>query len=604
MLTFEEIDQDNVKVFERFVFPSNKKMLHTAMAEHIFALGVRVSGVAAGVALASRGDEKGNQWRLHSVYVTAAYRRNGAGTGLLQRLVKSLKDRGCERLHVSYVLDETQATPVNAFFKACGWTEPQRKADVYRWDAGIRECRFIASTVQHGKSPIPEGFCFVSLKDIPAEEKRKIREDSGRIYPVNLSLKVDEDLIDPVCSVAIMRGDSVAGWVLAFKMGFDAILYRSVYVKPAYRELALGIYLLQEAVRRHLESYPTLEALCSIESGNPLMVMLMGRIFENRYKYIKHEYCASLNVGGVTQQSGKWADYVQSAENLESTRKFMLNTDMAALVVAYIGLKPGMKVLDAGCGTGAFTRYMANAAPQAEYCGMDIDASLVATAKKLRELKIKECSMDFIQADALHMPFIDEYFDVVTCHTLFENVPDYEALMREMLRVVKKGGRVAAIASMSPGHQGMWYGDYPQECSFQPGFLALQEKVYYAYMKLCPVGGYMHGLPAVKLPGYFAMRGLKDVSAYPIGRFFSLSNAALSCDEKHEYIEMWLTSEVDKLQSYRVLPGFDSFVSQAECEAYIQLLEGKAAYLLAHIGENCIWEWHGGANILVVGTKG
>ena len=50
----------------------------------------------------------------------------------------------------------------------------------------------------------------------------------------------------------------------------------------------------------------------------------------------------------------------------------------------------------------------------------------------------------FQVADALNLPFPDDYFDVVHCHTVFIHIPDTMAALAKIKRVLKEGGVLGA----------------------------------------------------------------------------------------------------------------------------------------------------------------
>ena len=62
----------------------------------------------------------------------------------------------------------------------------------------------------------------------------------------------------------------------------------------------------------------------------------------------------------------------------------------------------------------------------------------------------------FEEGNAVHLPFPDESFDAVTSNYVYHNIPcaDRQALLRETLRVLKKGGTFAIHDIMSPRRYG------------------------------------------------------------------------------------------------------------------------------------------------------
>ena len=106
------------------------------------------------------------------------------------------------------------------------------------------------------------------------------------------------------------------------------------------------------------------------------------------------------------------------------------------------GLRPGMAVLDLGCGVGGSARYLA-AERQVRVTGIDLTPEFVAAARELT----RRCGLEiaFREADALALPFAAGSFDHVWCHNVTMNIPDKVGLAREVARVLKPGGRFSCV---------------------------------------------------------------------------------------------------------------------------------------------------------------
>jgi ubiquinone/menaquinone biosynthesis C-methylase UbiE len=104
------------------------------------------------------------------------------------------------------------------------------------------------------------------------------------------------------------------------------------------------------------------------------------------------------------------------------------------------GLRPKMRALDLGCGTGAVTRVMVKMGAE-RAVGVDASGERLATA---RELALKQgCAADFVEGKAGEVPFATGTFDYTWARFLFEYLPDKSGALAEMVRVTKPGGRVA-----------------------------------------------------------------------------------------------------------------------------------------------------------------
>lgn len=111
--------------------------------------------------------------------------------------------------------------------------------------------------------------------------------------------------------------------------------------------------------------------------------------------------------------------------------------------VTRLGLAAGERVLDVCCGSGA------SAIPAAEIVGSEGAVVGVDLAENLLELARAKANqrgltnIHFQSGDLMHLPFEDESFDTAVCVFGIFFVPDMEAALRELKRVVRNGGRVA-----------------------------------------------------------------------------------------------------------------------------------------------------------------
>ncbi len=110
-------------------------------------------------------------------------------------------------------------------------------------------------------------------------------------------------------------------------------------------------------------------------------------------------------------------------------------------------LKPGAHVLDAGCGGGRHLRGLAKL-PGLKIVGIDRNAKDVAAAVKALQEMPDALSRDFSVtcADITKLPFADESFDCVICSEVLEHIPEHEAALQELVRVLKpKGTLVVSV---------------------------------------------------------------------------------------------------------------------------------------------------------------
>ena len=112
-----------------------------------------------------------------------------------------------------------------------------------------------------------------------------------------------------------------------------------------------------------------------------------------------------------------------------------------------LGLRPGERVLDMGCGAGrhAFEMYRRGA----DVLAFDMDADELATVSEWFAAMREEGSVpagaeaDVKQGDARDLPFPDGEFDRIVAAEVLEHIPDDEAAIAELVRVLRPGGTIA-----------------------------------------------------------------------------------------------------------------------------------------------------------------
>ena len=126
-----------------------------------------------------------------------------------------------------------------------------------------------------------------------------------------------------------------------------------------------------------------------------------------------------------------------SARYLNDTRDLWWNADYLALIAARTGLGEATRVLDCGAGLGHWTRTVARLAKNADVIGLEREPAWVARASAGAPARVSFC-----QGDVQALPFADGSFDVVTCQTLLIHLREPRSAVREMVRVLRRGGRL------------------------------------------------------------------------------------------------------------------------------------------------------------------
>ena len=117
----------------------------------------------------------------------------------------------------------------------------------------------------------------------------------------------------------------------------------------------------------------------------------------------------------------------------------IITTPAAAQLVRHAGVKPGMRVLDVGCGTGVVAITAARSG--AVVTGADLTPELLQRARD--NARIAGVDVSWHEADVEELPFSDAQFDVVLSQFAHMFAPRPEVATSEMIRVLKPGGTIA-----------------------------------------------------------------------------------------------------------------------------------------------------------------
>jgi ubiquinone/menaquinone biosynthesis C-methylase UbiE len=145
-----------------------------------------------------------------------------------------------------------------------------------------------------------------------------------------------------------------------------------------------------------------------------------------------------LDSGGSMADS---AQVVRFADG-EGYERFMGRWSRVAgrLFLDWLSLPSGLKWLDVGCGTSAFTEIIRESSGASEIIAIDPSTSQISYAQSRKGAE----GIHFQVADARSMPFDDERFDVAASALVLNFIPDREKAVSEMRRVVRRGGTAAA----------------------------------------------------------------------------------------------------------------------------------------------------------------
>ncbi|MBQ7322235.1 MAG: methyltransferase domain-containing protein [Clostridia bacterium] len=296
----------------------------------------------------------------------------------------------------------------------------------------------------------------------------------------------------------------------------------------------------------------------------------------------------------------------QSHSGFEN-RSFRFTEEMRPLFYRWLGISPDSYVLDAGCGTGVFARYLAAGMEGGHVDGFDINAGFIEYGrKKLEELGLS-ARVTLTLDDGFHLSYADNTYDAVTNYTYIGVLSDPVAGLREMIRVCKPGGVVSCVVATNAIPPVSWQGDYPFEGADELQRLSREES--YIFSKFARKLTDLHQSEewhAMRYPKMFDVCGLKHIAIHPFAYTFHYLDEAYSLEYRRELLKTQIQNEIgwldaryhDKKEIYAE-HGFDD----RKCARLLELLRRKLEYVEQHLEHDRSFEWIGGFNFIVTGIK-
>ncbi|KAK7932527.1 methyltransferase domain-containing protein [Apiospora marii] len=160
--------------------------------------------------------------------------------------------------------------------------------------------------------------------------------------------------------------------------------------------------------------------------------------------------------------------------------------DAGRFLIQKLEIKPGMRVLDVGCGPGNLTAYLADlVGERGTVVGIDPSPERIALAQETAVAGRENLSFHVGRAEDLH-PFDTASFDAVYCNSTLHWVADQPRALREFGRVLAPGGRLGVSGQSGDfvaAHQRIRaevlgrapYRDFGHDTAGEPRFLKRQE---------------------------------------------------------------------------------------------------------------------------------
>lgn len=288
-------------------------------------------------------------------------------------------------------------------------------------------------------------------------------------------------------------------------------------------------------------------------------------------------------------------------------REHRFREEMRPVFYRYLGITPDSHILDAGCGTGVFGRYLAMDLHKGHVTGFDINEGFIEFGKqRLKELSLED-KVTLELDDGFNLHYADSIFDAVTNYTYIGVLSDPMAGLRELIRVCKPNGTVSCVIATQSIQSVHWQGDYTFTDADELQRLSQQEREIYTCFALS--GNDFHQSAewhAFRYPKMFETCGLTEIHIYPFAHLICYNDEIypydyrkrLALDEVESEIAWIKNRYINKKEIYNEHGFTDSDISRL-----VSLLETKHEYLNHNFDHDKSYEWQGSMNFIVAGKS-
>ncbi len=306
-----------------------------------------------------------------------------------------------------------------------------------------------------------------------------------------------------------------------------------------------------------------------------------------------------------TSSNEIWKAFQRPDSFEQRTHRFRV--DMRPLLFQWLGITPESRVLDGGCGSGVFTRYLAGGLASGHITGFDINEGFIEYGRKKAEELGLGRKMTLETADGFHLHYPDNTFDAVTNYTYIGVLSDPAAGMGELVRVCKPGGVVSCVIATNAIPYISWQGGYPFEGAQELQRLAALENVIFgSYARKASDWKQSDKWDVFRYPQLFEACGLSGIHMYPFGHLICYSDSAYPLEYRKQLAQGETEEEISWLKS-RYLGKEDIYAqhgfSGGDFDRLVSLLETKLDYIKKHFDADHSHEWHGGFNFIVTGIR-
>jgi len=151
------------------------------------------------------------------------------------------------------------------------------------------------------------------------------------------------------------------------------------------------------------------------------------------------------SMGIMSKLGQQWRKPTGSLGRLLLSAMNINHSKLTDWALSHISIGRHDTILDVGCGGGATVQKLARIASEGKVCGIDLSEESVKVSNRRNKQLIKTDRVEIRHGTVSSLPFSDAMFDLVTAVNTHNYWPNLVADMREVLRVLKPGGKLMIV---------------------------------------------------------------------------------------------------------------------------------------------------------------
>lgn len=212
------------------------------------ALGARIGGEPAGLALAEIREGQRAKAEVLSLFVVPACRGRGLGSALLDSMGLYLSRMGVGEATGVYMTGQPGQPALERVLEKAGWSKPEIRQLTLRFT--LEEARRLD---WYGKYPLGEGYTVFPWKDLTEADRQALRESqraTGWIKPDLEPWKHDAEGFEPVSSLGIRLHGELVGWIINHALDERVVRFTCSFIRRDLGRRGKIVPAYTESIRR------------------------------------------------------------------------------------------------------------------------------------------------------------------------------------------------------------------------------------------------------------------------------------------------------------------------------------------------------------------